>query len=799
MDVLKLTEQILNRFVLADFLPVYAHDQGRNLYVLSHGVGFVYEISQVWGGSSTVTPLKGLYYEELPPGTAIQYFVWASPTVSYLMDSYVHLREKNSPLPELIRFAENRKKFIEAGTSRSILRGYDFRVRRFRHLVTCIVPCDSTPSGYEAGLDLAHRIKMTVFQALHAAHLSPEEVYPARLIAILSELLNPGHPHDEMPRYDEKTVIRDQVCDYDTELIVEKDYLLLDGMYVRTLTVRQYPDEWDISDTVNYVGSLFDNVRQIPVNFFITFNTEFPDKVKTIASVQQKQITTSYQLFGPLARWFPELADKKAGLDRYLAAVKKGDSPVYAYMTMVLYARSMEELESATSLASNLMRSLGFIMQTDNYIMFPVFLQALPFGYSSDAQPDLRRRKLMKASDVAELAPLASDWPGFGPPVIQLVSRRGQLQFFDVFANPQGGYSGIVVASTGAGKSFFVNELIISYLSCGAKIWVIDVGRSYEKLCNFCGGTFMVFGPESRICINPFSTVRDINEEMPILKSIVAQMVSMTALDELSMAYIEEAIKEMFMRKQNDMTITDVAAYLEREKGQEPIALSIAKRLYPYTVNGAYANYFNGAYNLKAETDLIVVELEELKSKKDLQEVVLLSLIFQIQQAMVDRETYKLLIIDEAWDLLTGGNTTQFMETAYRRFRKYRGACFTITQSVNDFYRIPAGLAIVENADFMFLLRQRPESIRMLKESGRVSLTEGLYELLESVHTDQGNYSEIFVYTPVGATVSRLIVDRFTQLLYTSKADEFAAIKRYMDRGLSVVEAIEKVMEEERT
>jgi len=401
----------------------------------------------------------------------------------------------------------------------------------------------------------------------------------------------------------------------------------------------------------------------------------------------------------------------------------------------------------------------------------------------------------LKGSDIAELAPLASDWQGFGTPIIQLVSRRGQLQFFDIFSNPQGGYSGIVVAATGAGKSFFVNEFITSYLSVGAKIWVIDVGRSYEKLCSFCNGNFLVFGAKSETCINPFTNIRELNDEIPILKSIIAQMISMNKVDELTLSYIEEAIKECYMEYGNDTTITNIAEYFTNK--DDPLALSIAKRLFPYTTSGAYGSYFNGKANLQADANLVVMELEELKSKKDLQEVVLLSLIFQIQQAMMDRETYKILIIDEAWDLLTGGNTTDYMETAYRRFRKYKGACLTITQSVNDFYRIPAGIAMIENSDFMFLLRQRPESIKMLKESGRVSLTEGLYELLTSVHTDQGNYSEIFVYTPVGITISRLIVDRFTQLLYTSRADEYTAIKKYLSEGLSITEAIERVIQDE--
>jgi hypothetical protein len=38
-------------------------------------------------------------------------------------------------------------------------------------------------------------------------------------------------------------------------------------------------------------------------------------------------------------------------------------------------------------------------------------------------------------------------------------------------------------------------------------------------------------------------------------------------------------------------------------------------------------------------------------------------------------------VIDEAWDLLTQGDVAKFIETGYRRFRKYGGAAVTVTQS----------------------------------------------------------------------------------------------------------------------
>ncbi|MCX5814930.1 MAG: type IV secretion system protein TraC [Proteobacteria bacterium] len=795
MDILKIHKQLLKRFSLSELLPYYTYDDNNEVYTLSCGVGFVYECSQAWGGATTSDALKGLYYQQFPPGTSVQYTIYASPTVTHQMDAYAHLRENRTTKRGLIEAARRKRDYVVAGAKQSMLKGYDFRARNFRHVVSCIVPCETTPNGFEQGMKIASRIKPTVVQALSTAHLNPRDMYPDEFVTLISEMLNPAHNHDEVQHYDAKTIIREQVVYGDTEIFVEKDYLKIDGKYLRSFTVKQYPEKWDIADTVNYVGSLYDNVRQMPCPFIITLNTEYPDRVKAIDAVQKKAVATSYQLFGPLAKWLPDLAEKKQGQDSFLKSMKTGDSPVMGYMNILIYADSPEELESMSGRCLQLFRTLGFILQVDTYITLPMFLQSLPMGYLKDAQEDLRRKKTLKASDIAEIAPIASDWQGFGNPVLHLISRRGQVQFFDIFSNPAGGYSGIVVASTGAGKSFFVNELITSYLSVGAKIWVIDVGRSYEKLANFCGGEFMVFGEHSNVCLNPFTGVRNIDEEMPILKSIVAQMVSMNALDELSLAYIEEAIKDQYLIHGNDMTITNVATYLAAK--DEPIAISLSKRLYSYTSQGAYAGYFDGPATMRAEADLVVMELEELKSKKDLQEVVLLSLIFQIQQAMMDREQYKLLIIDEAWDLLTGGNTANFMETAYRRFRKYKGACYSITQSVNDFYRIPAGVAIVENSDFMFLLRQRPESIKMLKESGRVSLTEGLYELLSSVHTEHGNFSEIFVYTPVGVTVGRLIVDRFTQLLYTSKADEYTAIKKYLEQGDTIDVAITKVLEDE--
>jgi conjugal transfer ATP-binding protein TraC len=795
MDSIKTAQALLARQPLSEFLPYLAYEEARKLFTLDTGIGFIFECTPQFIGEEGASVMRGLLESLVPPGTSLQIMLYASPNITHLLDSYVMAREAVHGESIYTDMCRKQRDFFLSGRKEGIMKGVPAVIRDFRLFCSVVVPVRRTPEEFSQNMERVENIRETTLQALNTAQMYPRELDPEGLINLMTELLNPGHLNDAVLHYDPKLPIKDQLVYADTVIKVHEDRIKLDGTVLKSLTIRQYPQEWDINRGVHFVGHLFENAKQIPVPFFIVLNCEYPDRSGAVSAIQRKAMAAGYQAFGPLAKWFPKLAMKKQNFDQLAVAMEEGESPIYAYLNIFYYARDEKQAVNVTATLDALYRSLNFVVQQDNYIMLPLFLQALPMCYLASAQKDLHRQKTFTTANTSELLPVQADWKGFGKPALLLLSRRGQLQIFDIFSNPSGGYSGVIVAATGKGKSVFCNRLTTSYLGLGAKIWTIDVGRSYEKTAYQVGGEFIVFDRSSRICINPFTHVVDINEEMPILKSIIAQMASGVPLDDLSLSYIEEAIKETYILKHTEMSVTDVAMRLE--SGGDPRQRDLAKMLYPYTAQGAYAAFFEGDSTLSQKSHYTVLELDELKSKKDLQEVVLLTLIYQIQQQMLDRSQRKLVLVDEAWDLLTGANTAAFMETGYRRIRKYQGSFITITQSVNDFHRMPAGEAIIENADFMFLLGQRAESIEALKQTQRVALNEGSYKLLKSVHTDVGNYSEIFVYTPVGTTVSRLVMDRFEQLLYTNKAEEFAKIKHYRDGGLSISEAITRVMEDE--
>lgn len=111
---------------------------------------------------------------------------------------------------------------------------------------------------------------------------------------------------------------------------------------------------------------------------------------------------------------------------------------------------------------------------------------------------------------------------------------------------------------TGSGKSFFVNEIVRNYLGLGAQIWLIDVGRLYEKFCRMVGGQYIEFTYEQNLCFPPFQMITDINEDIELLKLIFVLMASpkdaLTEQQEAKLGHIilaklrhEKALLEQWM------------------------------------------------------------------------------------------------------------------------------------------------------------------------------------------------------------------------------------------------------------
>ena len=134
------------------------------------------------------------------------------------------------------------------------------------------------------------------------------------------------------------------------------------------------------------------------------------------------------------------------------------------------------------------------------------------------------------------------------------------------------------------------------------------------------------------------------------------------------------------------------------------------------------------------------------------------------------------------------------VEEAARRARKYGGSLGTATQSADDYYGSAQMEAAFNCSDWVFLLRQKPESIEMLDRKGRLSMDEPKKRLLNSLRTEPGVFSELYISSPVGEGVARNILDPATHLLFSNKLEDNAPIDELRAQGLSVDEAITELL-----
>lgn len=409
------------------------------------------------------------------------------------------------------------------------------------------------------------------------------------------------------------------------------------------------------------------------------------------------------------------------------------------------------------------------------------------------------RLKTTISTESSNLLPLQGEWKGTESPGMLLVGRRGQVFTWSPFDNKAGNYNVSVVGRSGSGKSVFMQELMVSTLGQGGQVFVLDVGRSFEKTVKLLGGTYIEFTPETKISINPFTTIpqdnpQETSDALSMLKPILSLMAApKEGTSDLENSYLEKALRDVWDQKKEQATITDISDFLLKE--QDPIAKTLGQKLFPYTKMGTYARFFNSPATVDLSSKLVVVELEELKERKDLQSVIVQMVILQITNKLYlgDRKTPSHLVLDEAWDMLRGKGSGEFIETAARRLRKYKGSLVVGTQSINDFYATPGAQAAFDNSDWVCLLSQKKESIEQLKKTNRISLDPTMEMMLGSVQTREGHYAEVMIYGPHGYAISRLLLDPYSLVLYSTKPEEFAAVQDLVLKGLHMEEAVEKV------
>lgn len=783
-------KKILDAQKFSSLLTVLAFDKESELFFLNdQHIGFGYISEPLSGADEAILErLNVLLNYDWPKHTLLQFSLIADPNIHQFLMNFKALRLGQKD--RLLKIStQNHIEFIEKLVDERNEKVISSSVRDFKLVITCKIPIDAPIPSQNTILKIS-QIKKGVTQSLKTIGLDFICMQANEYLSVMSGLINVDSAIQVEREFEEDKPMNEQIMDFDNQLKVNHDGLKLATKTIKTLSFKRFPSSIFFGHANHYAGDKMTGARGLHQRFYLTATLYFPDNEAYIAQLETKRQWAVNQAYGPMLKFVPLLAAKKNGFDVLFDAIHQGDRPIKFMLNLVLISDDETTAIQDLSNAKTYYRELGFELMEDKYFSLPIWLNSLPLGADKLAIRDLFRYKTLTTKQAGALLPIFSDWKGTSTPAFHLVSRTGQLMTMSLYDSGSN-YNCCIAAQSGSGKSFLVNEMISSYLSLGGQCWVIDVGRSYEKLCDIYQGEFLQFGQSSDVGLNPFAIVENYEEEADILVGLLSAMAAPTEkLTDYQSAHLKRLMYQTWSARGRSMCVDDIAMSL---KSHEDSRISdIGEQLYPFTKQGEYGRFFTGANTIKFNNRLTVLELEELKGRKNLQQVILLQLIYQIQQEMYlgERNRFKILFIDEAWDLLTNGDVAKFIETGYRRFRKYGGSAVTVTQSVNDLYNSPTGKAIAENSANMYLLGQKPETVNQLKKEGRLPLTDTGYELLKTVHTATGRYSEIFFLTEQGAGIGRLVVDPFHQLLYSTKASDIWQIEQRVKQGMSTEDAI---------
>ncbi len=236
-----------------------------------------------------------------------------------------------------------------------------------------------------------------------------------------------------------------------------------------------------------------------------------------------------------------------------------------------------------------------------------------------------------------------------------------------------------VFATSGAGKSYFVKTEAVRSLMIGSEVIILDPEAEYKALCDAVGGQYIAFSYNSPAKINPFdlSQVREEGENqlgLKILSLHSLMKVIMGQITPTQEAMLDRALIMTYKAKgiTNDPETQSKEPPLMEDLyktliGMEvPEAIDLASRIEKF-IRGSFQGIFDKQTNIDLNNQFTVF------SVKDLQDAIRPIIMFMILDYIwtrVKRDIKRrILIVEEAWQMMKYPDTAQFLWSVVKRAR----------------------------------------------------------------------------------------------------------------------------------
>lgn len=807
----------------SELFPYTYYDVQNKIFFCDNGTkGFAFACNPIVGVDSNIyKQISLLFDDQLPLGGVLQILLIASDDIEAVLKAWVDARVRRDDIYQKLEKykLENYYKYNQSFE-------HNFRHRNYKLYFFY----SELPSKSQKELKSTLEFREKLRSILDSIGVVPQDVEEMEFLSIVKEIVN--YPEFKEEKCNKYEPLGDQITDLSTNLLVEKDGILhSNGEYEsRCYQVKTYPETgFSIGRMIDLLGDSGQDNMQIPARFMVSYMVanNLPDSKQE--ALKAKGDLVIKQANSGIAAFTSGIEEEGKEWSKIKNEhLKKQERFLTTSLVTVLTSKRDLIGKCEQNLVS-LWRKNDMLLKGAKYFQLPSLLSICPFLPSSGLFSTMCRFNLARtalSSEPKALMPIACEWKGTKNGGMLVTGRKGQLFAWNSFERGSN-YNVSVIGESGSGKSVKLQDFVMSHLALGAKVFVIDIGRSFEKTCKIMGGDFIHFGSGSQISINPFIDIPDNEKEIKldpksfdIKSSDSLEMEPDLAQDSLNMlkfiirkmaapkggttdyqdALIAMSVSETWNKYKNASTIDRLAEVL-KTKGDRGKDLSVM--LYEYTKQGSYGRFFAGKDNIKFNKDLTVLEFEELRERPDLGGVIMQMLSIQIvQQVYLGNRKQKFIILfDEAWYALL--HFPQLLASMSKTVRKYNGALVLGTQSLTDYYGSDEGSGMssddkarattIENMSWRVFLKQKADSA---ERASRMGLDKAQINTIKSLETVKNHYSESLIYqSEKEYFVSRLMLDPFSETLYSSNPEIFSSVNKLISEGFSTADAVETIMQ----
>lgn len=319
--------------------------------------------------------------------------------------------------------------------------------------------------------------------------------------------------------------------------------------------------------------------------------------------------------------------------------------------------------------------------------------------------------------------------------------------------------NGFLLGSSGSGKSFATKREILNVLLKDdmTGVLVIDPENEYSDFARAFGGVVLQLSSSSDCHINPMDMDENygldddddplttpINRKkekalqkkteylMSIIQCMIADNNNVSTVTPVQKSIIDRAINRTYKQyldsdfdKSKIPTLVDLQEELDKEKQKEEGRL-VAEGVEYYT--RGTMNLFSHKSNLDFSNRFVVFNIRDLG--KELKQISLLITLDFIWNRMIENCQYNIrtyCYVDEIHVLFKNDFSASYLQQLYKRGRKYGLVITGITQDVEDLLRSEMARGMISNSDFIMMLNQSSENLKILAKMLNISEAQKKY------------------------------------------------------------------------